>query len=106
MWPHGILGLSWAEVVAVLTIIGVVYGAFHRLLKNFGENIAKPIMEKMGQLSKSIDNLTENSLKEHNNFDHRLDKHDIRLGKHDADIGTIFRVIGIPKSTEEHTHEH
>ncbi|WP_338217949.1 hypothetical protein [Lacticaseibacillus salsurivasis] len=97
---HGILGLSWAEWLAVLGIVGAVYGGIRSLLKNFGDKIAKPLSQQIAGLTQAIDDLTANSLREHNTFDKRLDRHDIKLGIHDAEIGTLYSEVGLRRKEQ------
>lgn len=97
MWPHGILGLSWGELAALVAIITAIYAAFHSMLKGFGDSIAKPLLHQLGELSKAIDDLSKNSLSEHHTIDKRLDKHDVRLGVHDAEIGTLYSTVGLDR---------
>ena len=89
--------MSWAEWLAILGIIGAVYGGIRALLKSFGDNIAKPLSTQIAGLTKAIDDLTSNSIKEHNLFDARLDQHDITLGVHDSEIGTLYHEVGITR---------
>lgn len=101
MPPHGVLGLSWGEWLAVASLIGIVYAGFRKLIKSFADTIAKPLSQQMKSLSKSIDDLTTNSLKEHNGFDRRLDKHDIRLAQHDTEIGTLYSSVGLRRKERD-----
>ncbi|WP_125703677.1 hypothetical protein [Lacticaseibacillus daqingensis] len=99
--PHGIFGLSWGELVAVGTLIGLIYTGLYRLLKSFGDKIAAPLSQQLSLLSKAIDDLSKNSLTEHHNIDKRLDKHDVRLGQHDVEIGTLYSTVGLTRRKKE-----
>lgn len=95
--PHGLFGLSWAEIAAIVGILAAVYGGFRRLLNSFKDTIMEPLSQQMQQLSDAINDLSKNSVSEHKIFDKRLDNHDVRLAKHDTEIGTLYHEVGLKR---------
>jgi hypothetical protein len=100
MVPHIIFGLSWGEIAAVVATLGAIYAGIRSLLKQFKASITEPLSDQMKALATSIKDLTQNSLKDHNGFDRRLDKHDVRLGKHDVEIGTLYTTVGLRRKDD------
>ena len=96
MIPHGAFGLSWAEIAAVLGIIGLLWGAARNLIKNVKQEITEPITKSVDALSAKVDGLGG----EHKDFATRLNHHGIRLNKHDYEIGTLYHTVGLPREKE------
>lgn len=104
MPPHGIGGLSWAEIFALLGIAGVVWGAGRSAAKGargfvdrLKQEVAEPIQREMANLSEKIESISG----EHKTFDRRLDKHDMKLVKHEAEIGNLYRNAGLKREDEK-----
>lgn len=98
MGPHYFFGLTWTELGAIITIIGVLIAFFTYLMH---VAVTKPMEWSNRALQKSIDQLTEqvkgmgtNSEVVHKEHDRRLDQHDVRLAKHDEEIRTLFHQSG------------
>jgi non-ribosomal peptide synthetase component F len=95
--PHGLFGLSWDEIAAIVAILTAVYAGLRLLLSNFKNTIMEPLSHQMQQLSDAINDLSKNSANEHKMFDKRLDSHDIKLTKHDTEIGTLYDEVGLKR---------
>lgn len=100
--PHGFLGLTWAEIASILGVLALIYGGLKSLIKTFRDSISEPFTVELSRVRHSIDELTEYSHKEHQNFDKRLDQHDIKLGVHDIEIGTLYNSVGISRKDRKH----
>jgi hypothetical protein len=77
--PHIIFGFTVSEWVGIVGILSGTYGF-----------IVKPLLNKLETLSKSIDQISENSLIEHNRLWRHYDIHDRQLWKHDQEIGILY----------------
>lgn len=77
--PHVFFGFTVDEWVGIIGIVTAVYGF-----------LVHPLLNKLGNLSKSIDQISENSLIEHNRLWHHYDIHDKQLWKHDQEIGILY----------------
>lgn len=97
MWPHGLLGLSWAELAALVTIIGALFMGARKMYRSFSESIAKPLLRQLGELSKAIDDLSRNSLTEHHAINGQLQKHEQKIERHDYEIGTLYSTVGLTR---------
>ncbi|ATO43335.1 hypothetical protein [Loigolactobacillus coryniformis] len=79
MGPHRIFGFTIDEWVGIIGIVTAVYGF-----------LVRPLLTKLGKLSESIDQISENSLIEHNRLWRHYDIHDRQLWKHDQEIGILY----------------
>lgn len=77
--PHVVFGFTVSEWVGIIGILSGTYGF-----------IVKPLLTKLETLSKSIDQISENSLIEHNRLWRHYDIHDRQLWKHDQEIGILY----------------
>lgn len=77
--PHVIFGFTVSEWVGIVGILSGTYGF-----------IVKPLLNKLETLSKSIDQISENSLIEHNRLWQHYDIHDKQIWKHDQEIGILY----------------
>lgn len=77
--PHVFFGFTVDEWVGIIGIVTAVYGF-----------LVRPLLNKLGKLSESIDQISENSLIEHNRLWHHYDIHDKQLWKHDQEIGILY----------------
>jgi hypothetical protein len=96
MIPHGFFGLSWAEIAAVLGIIGLLWGAARNIIASVKREITEPITKSVDALSVKVDGLGG----EHKDFNARLNHHGVRLNKHDYEIGTLYHTVGLPREKE------
>ena len=85
--PHWILGYSWQELAAIVTIIIAISGAIAWIV-NLA--IVKPLQTAMNTLSKKIDGIGGNADLVHKDHDRRLDKHEVHLARHDEELKTLF----------------
>lgn len=95
--PHELFQLSWAEWAAIIAIVSGVFVGLNHMLTSFKNSIMEPFNEQMSNLSKSIDKLTESSVREHHVFDRRLDKHDNMLIRHETEIGFLYDKNGLKR---------
>ncbi|MEA5157582.1 MULTISPECIES: hypothetical protein [Lactobacillaceae] len=77
--PHVIFGFTVSEWVGIVGILSGTYGF-----------IVKPLLTKLETLSKSIDQISENSLIEHNRLWQHYDIHDKQIWKHDQEIDVLY----------------
>ncbi|WP_304057695.1 hypothetical protein [Levilactobacillus namurensis] len=96
--PHWILGYSWQEMGAIVTIIIAIAGAISWIV-NLA--IVKPAARTNMGLQNSLDNLTnelkdmrESSARTHQELDRRIDKQELHLAHHDEEIKTLFSKEG------------
>lgn len=85
--PHWILGYSWQELAAIVTIVIAISGAIAWIV-NLA--IVKPLQTAMNTLSKKIDGIGGNADIVHKDQDRRLDGHDVHLAQHDEELKTLF----------------
>lgn len=105
MPPHQVFGLTWAEIASIFGLLGLVYGGIRSLIKTFRNSISGPLMIELARVRHSIDDLTDKSGREHQQFDKRLDKHDIKLGQHDVEIGTLYSTVGLNRKKGNHEED-
>ncbi|WP_125767330.1 hypothetical protein [Lapidilactobacillus wuchangensis] len=105
MPPHQIFGLSWAEMLSILSILGIIYAGIKGLLRNFRNTIMDPLNRQMKQLSDAIKELSKNSISEHQKLENHLNAHDIHFAKNDEDINLLKQTVGIKKRNRDETNE-
>lgn len=79
MGPHVIFGFTVSEWVGIVGILSSTYGF-----------IIRPLLKSLTDLRNSINQLTQDSLIEHNRLWKHYDYHDKWLWKHDQEIGILY----------------
>ena len=77
--PHRFFGFTVDEWVGIIAIISSSYGF-----------LVRPLLTKLSKLSESIDQISENSLIEHNRLWQHYDRHDKQLWRHDQEIDVLY----------------
>lgn len=99
MTEHIIFGFSVSEWVGIITIIGGVYTF-----------IARPLINKLTTLSKSIDRVSDNAKTEHDRLWRHYDKHDRQIWEHDRELDVLYDQTHLTRphveiKKEEQNHE-
>lgn len=111
---HHVLGLSWAELAAILTIASILLGGItallHHEISDFVSQTLDPINDSINALNSTMKESNEQSkrIQERlNHGDRHFIQHDDKLREHERELNdheTRIRVLEGEKLHEKHNH--
>lgn len=82
---------EWATLITVIgSIIGIIVWALKESIMKPMEKSNQTLQDTIHSLKELVDNINTNASTKHNEFDKRLDEHEVQLTRHDENIKTLF----------------
>jgi type II secretory pathway component PulM len=88
--PHLFLGYTWAEWLAIITILGIVY-----------QMIFRPIIQRLDNMNDQLIKLNESSTREHQELRKWLGRLDVLTAKETVELNTLLKMHGLPQIGEK-----
>lgn len=82
---------EWATLITIIgSFIGIIVWALKESIMKPMEKSNQTLQDTIDSLKTLVNNINTNASTKHDEFDKRLDDHEIQLTKHDENIKTLF----------------
>lgn len=89
---HGLWGLSWGEILSLVTLIGGAITLFSKLVKGGMESVLAPLRASLDELNGNLKRLNGNFHRQENEIEkinEDLRHHELQLQEHDLEIKNL-----------------
>ena len=89
---HGLWGLSWGEILSLVTLIGGLITLGSKLFKSGIANVLAPLRSSLDELNDNLKTLNSNFHKQEVEIDKindSLRRHDLKLVEHETEIHAL-----------------
>lgn len=89
---HGLWGLSWGEILSLVTLVGGGITLFSKLVKGGMESVLAPLRASLDELNGNLKRLNGNFHRQENEIEKinkDLHAHELQLREHDVEIETL-----------------
>ena len=89
---HGLWGLSWGEILSLVTLIGGAITLFSKLVKGGMESVLAPLRASLDELNGNLKRLNGNFHRQETEIEkinEDLRAHELQLQEHDLEIKNL-----------------
>ena len=89
---HGLWGLSWGEILSLVTLVGGAITFFSKLVKGGMESVLAPLRASLDELNGNLKRLNGNFHRQENEIEkinEDLRHHELQLQEHDLEIKNL-----------------
>ncbi|MCR5749361.1 hypothetical protein [Ligilactobacillus ruminis] len=89
---HGLWGLSWGEILSLVTLVGGAITLFSKLVKGGMESVLAPLRASLDELNGNLKRLNGNFHRQENEIEkinEDLRHHELQLQEHDLEIKNL-----------------
>ena len=89
---HGLWGLSWGEILSLVTLVGGAITLFSKLVKGGMESVLAPLRASLDELNGNLKRLNGNFHRQENEIEkinENLRHHELQLQEHDLEIKNL-----------------